>query len=85
MVASFEILPLVPLVPKTGVPPPRNPVVCGKWSRPLGFVEEKRETENLLSKSISISMEKRETENLAIVVLLVGALGWTFAGGAVGV
>ena len=47
MVASFEIFPLVPLVPKTGVPPPRNPVVCGKWSRPLGFVEEKRETENL--------------------------------------
>ena len=68
MVASFEIFPLVPLVPKTGVPPPRNPVVCGKWSRPLGFVEE-----------------KRETENLAIVVLLVGALGWTFAGGTVGV
>ena len=68
MVASFEILPLVPLVPKTGVPPPRNPVVCGKWSRPLGFVEE-----------------KRETENLAIVVLLAGALGWTFAGGTVGV
>ena len=68
MVASFEIFPLVPLVPKTGVPPPRNPVVCGKWSRPLGFVEE-----------------KRETENLAIVVLLAGALGWTFAGGTVGV
>ena len=68
MVASFEIFPLVPLVPKTGVPPPRNPVVCGKWSRPLGFVEE-----------------KRETENLAIVVLLAGALGWTFTGGTVGV
>ena len=68
MVASFEILPLVPLVPKTGVPPPRNPVVCRKWSRPLGFVEE-----------------KRETENLAIVVSFVGALGWTFAGGTVGV
>ena len=68
MVASFEIFPLVPLVPKTGVPPPRNPVVCGKWSRPLGFVEE-----------------KRETENLAIVVSFAGALGWTFAGGTVGV
>ena len=69
MVASFEILPLVPLVPKTGVPPPRNPVVCGKWSRPLGFVEEKRETENL---AIVVSF-----------VGALGC--WTFAGGTVGV
>ena len=62
MVASFEILPLVPLVPKTGVPPPRNPVVCRKWSRPLGFVEEKRETEDLKYKYKYKYGEERDAE-----------------------
>ena len=63
MIASCKVLAIVTHVPKAGIPPPRDSVVGGKWSRALGFVEE-----------------EGKTEDLAIVMLLVGALGWTCTG-----